>query len=92
MPPFRRTCRAEKPAVSTGVYAGEFKGGLRNGRGMVLICGGGYYGVFRDHRYVGTSPLTGEWRNTVRDLRDAGWEDRKRAWIRPAAATMPPTR
>jgi hypothetical protein len=34
----------------------EFKVGLRNGRGMVLISGGGYYGVFKDHLYVGGTP------------------------------------
>ena len=39
-----------------GVYVGEFKDGLRNGRGMVLISGGGYYGMFKDHIYVGVVP------------------------------------
>jgi hypothetical protein len=43
-------------ASATGVYVGEFKGGLRNGRGVVVISGGGYYGVFKDHLYVGGSP------------------------------------
>ncbi len=41
-----------------GIYVGSFKGGRLNGRGMIFIPGGGFYGTFKDNVLISPAAVS----------------------------------